>query len=116
MRAMQPVLHEPFARGLQARAFALRNLVLVMRKNQVFAPEMDVETRPQDFHAHGAALDVPTGPALAPRTWPENLAVLRQARFPKREVGERFLRVFITAHALARPQLVEIQLHQLAVL
>src|SRR2546427_5230782 len=82
MRAMQPVFHEPFARGLQVGAFALRDLVLVMRENQVFAPEMDVETRPQDFHAHGAALDVPAGPARAPRTWPENVAVLRQARFP----------------------------------
>src|SRR2546427_4678175 len=34
MRAMQPVFHEPFARGLQVGAFALRDLVLVMRENQ----------------------------------------------------------------------------------
>src|SRR6266404_1394137 len=101
MRAMQPVFHEPSTLGLQACAFTLRYLVLVMRKNQVFASDMQIKARPQDFHAHRAALDVPAGPALAPRTWPENVAVLRQTRLPKREVGERFLRILIIAHPLA---------------
>src|SRR5690348_12398970 len=91
MRAVQPVFDE----GPAGRAFALGNLVLVMGKNQILAAQMEVKTFSEHFHAHGAALDVPAGPAFTPRTRPEHVAVLRHTRLPEREVRDGFLRVLI---------------------
>ena len=116
MRAVQPVFHEPFPRPLHACALTLGDFILVMRKNQVLAAEVQVKARPKDLHAHRAALDVPARPALAPGTRPEHLAILRRARFPEGEIGDGFLRVFVAAHAFARSHFIEIQLHQLPVL
>ncbi len=112
MRAVQPVFHERFA----GRAFALGDFVLVMREFQILAAEVQVETFAEHFHAHGAALDVPAGPAFAERTRPENIAIVRHARFPEREVGDGFLFVFIGGNAFAGAHLVEIQFQQLAVI
>ena len=77
---------------------------------------MKIETRSEQLHAHGAAFDVPAGPSLAPRTRPKNLAILRHAGLPEREVAHRFLLVLIAAYALADAHFVKIQLHQLPVL
>ena len=108
MRAMQPVFHKRFS----GRAFALGNFILVMRKFQILAAEMQVKAFAEQFHAHGAALDVPAGPAFAERTWPENIAVIRHSRFPEREVGDGFLFIFIAGNTFAGAKLVEIQFQQ----
>src|SRR5579885_1610858 len=52
---VHPVVRERLAR----RSFRLRDFVLVMRKDQVLAAEMDVERIAQILHRHGRALDVP---------------------------------------------------------
>src|SRR5947209_6848589 len=59
---------------------------------------------------------MPTRAALAPRARPKNLAIFRCASFPKREVRDRFLFVFIATDALANTHLVKIQFDQLTVL
>src|SRR5687767_11502012 len=115
MRAMDPMLHKWTPRGLQTRAFTLRDFVLVMRKRQVFSAHVQVEARSENFHAHGAALDVPPGPPVAPGARPENLAVLWHPRLPQREIGERFLAIFIGLDPLPAPHLLEIQIHQLPI-
>src|SRR5436190_6069781 len=115
MRAMQPVFYEPPALRLNAGAFALRDFILVMRKHQVFTAQMEIETGSEQFHAHGAALDMPAGPAFAPGTGPEHRAVFWSACLPEREIRHGFLLVFITAHPLADAHLLEVQLHQLPV-
>src|ERR1043165_1837626 len=104
MRAVQPMFDEPLAGG----ALALGDFVFVMREHQILAAEMQIEGRPEDFHAHGAALDVPAGPAFAPRAWPEHAAVLRYARLPQREIGHGFLRVIVALHALTHAHFFEI--------
>ncbi len=83
MRAVHPMFHERLA----GRAFALGNLVLVMRKFQILATEMQVEACAQHLHAHGGTFDVPAGPAFAPWAGPEDLAVLRHACLPERKIG-----------------------------
>ena len=45
-----------------------------------------------------------------------DFAILRHARFPKREIGDGFFFVFVAADAFADAHLLEIQLDQLAVL
>src|SRR5687767_4137872 len=59
VRAMQPGLDE----GLAGGRFALRDLVLVVREDQVDAARVDLERWAEVSHAHRGALDVPTGTA-----------------------------------------------------
>ncbi len=115
VRAVHPVLDELVSVALQAGAFALGDLVLVMGEHQVLAAEVEVEIWPEQLHAHCAALDVPAGPALAPRAVPKHLAVLRHAGLPEGEVGDRFLFVLVAADAFAGAHFVEIDVEQLAV-
>jgi len=58
---------------------------------------------------------MPAGTAFAPRTGPENVAVLRYARLPEREVGDGFLGVFVALDPFARLHFVEVEFEQLAV-
>ena len=115
VRPVQPVFHERPSRRLTPRALALRDFILVMREYEVFAAQVQVEARPEQLHAHRAALDVPAGPAFAPRAGPEHLAILRHARLPKREVSDRLLLVFVAAHPLPHAHLIKIQFHQLPI-
>src|SRR6478752_4293808 len=66
-------------------AFALRDLVFVVRENEIEAAAVDVECLTQQFLAHCRAFDVPPRSAVAPRALPGWLA--RLGCFPQREVG-----------------------------
>ena len=92
--AVNPVLDEGFA-GI---AFALRDLVFVMRKDQIDAARVNVDLLAQVLERHGAAFDVPAGEAIAPRAGPLHHAA-RLGRLPQREVfrGE-FIGRHFTAH------------------
>jgi len=65
-----------------------------MRENQILAAEVQIKARARIFRAHRAALDVPAGTAFAEGAGPENVAILRHARLPEREIGDGFLGVF----------------------
>ena len=112
---MQPVFDEPLPLWLKACPLTLGDLILMMREGQVFPANVNIKAGAQIFHAHGAALDVPAGPALAPRAGPGDPPVFRHPRFPQCEIGNGFLAVFIAGHALTRPHLLEVQVHQLPV-
>src|SRR5438445_123822 len=113
---MQPVFHKPLTAWLNAGALALGDFVLMMRKHQILTAEMEIEAGSEQFHAHAAALNVPAGPAFAPRAGPEYLAIVGGPRFPERKIRHRFLFILITPHPLAHAHLFEIQLNQLAIL
>src|SRR5690242_21943003 len=113
---MHPMLHEALPLWLHARSFALGDFILVMRKHQILAAEMQVEARSEQFHAHGAALDVPAGTAFAPRARPEHVAIFRDTRFPEGKIGDGLSFIFVAAHALPGPHLVEVRSDELAVL
>src|SRR5947207_14687923 len=70
--AMHPVFNKRLPCRLHGGAFALRDLVLMMRKHQILSAEMKVEARTEQFHAHRTALDMPAGAAFAPWAGPEN--------------------------------------------
>ena len=79
---VHPVLrHDGVAEG----AAALRDLVLVVREDEVEAAGMDVEGLAQVLGAHRRAFDVPARPAAAPRARPARLIVGRG--LPQHEVG-----------------------------
>lgn len=79
---------DPFAVRAERR-LGLRDLVVVVRELEVYAARVHVEPVACDGARHDRTLDVPAGPALAPRRWPRRLARLR--RLPQREVGRRAL-------------------------
>src|SRR6266850_4490581 len=108
MRAMQPVLDEVTALRLKSGAFTLRNFILMMRKHEVLASHMQVECRSEQFHAHGAALDVPSRPPFTPGGRPEHRAILRHTGLPQREIRNRFLRIIVAAYAFANSHLFEV--------
>ena len=82
-------MHPVFGQRLAVAAFALRDFVFVMRKDQVEPAAVNVERLAQDPAAHGRALDVPARPAFAPGAVPGGLA--RLGAFPQGEVGGRAL-------------------------
>lgn len=79
---------DPFAVRAERR-LGLRDLVVVVRELEVYAARVHVEPVARDGARHDRTLDVPAGPALAPRRRPRRLARLR--RLPQREVGRRSL-------------------------
>src|SRR4029434_7671796 len=67
----------PYERA-RRRRLGLGDLVLVMRKDEILAPSVEVEALPQIAHRHGRALDVPARPARPPRARPGGLIGLRR--------------------------------------
>jgi hypothetical protein len=105
---------QPEAReGLPGEGLRLRDLVFMMRKNQVYAAGVDIQRLAQILNGHHGALDVPSGPAAADGLVPENFAFFR--RFPQGEIAR--VRFFVLVHvdARARANAAEIVVRQLAV-
>ena len=61
--------------GFSVCSLGLRDFVFMMRENQIFAACMDVNFIPQILFAHDGALNVPARSAIAPRGFPERLAL-----------------------------------------
>ena len=95
VRAMQPGAHERLAGG----RLRLRDLVLVVRKDEVDPARVDVERGAEVGHAHRGALDVPAGTTRADRRVPRRLAGL--GALPQGEVPHVVLAVLVGLHALA---------------
>src|SRR6185503_501995 len=76
-------------------------------------PRVEVEMFPEVFHAHRGALDVPAGPALAPRRRPGWLPRLR--RLPQSEVLDVLLLVLVVGHAVPAARLLEVDPGELSV-
>src|SRR5260370_4345872 len=96
MFKVQPVADELLAGG----AFTLGDFVFVMRKNQIDATGVQVESFAQIFHGHGRALDMPTGPAAPDAGVPGRFFWFVWG-FPESEVARVFLLVLVRVHAFA---------------
>ena len=74
---LQHAVVNPVAGKLFARVgFGLRDLVFVMREDQVVAAAVDIDLFTEFGEVHGRAFDVPAGTALAPRAIPGNFTGL----------------------------------------
>src|SRR5439155_3802837 len=91
----------------------LGQLVLVVWKLQVQAAAVDVERLAEEAHAHGDALDVPTGAARPPGTVPLRLA--RFGSFPEGKIA-RVALLGADLDARARLELFGIAVAELAVI
>src|SRR6476619_5774034 len=84
-----PVVH-PELRELVAERARLRDLVLVVRENEVEPAAVDLEDRPKVRLGHRGALDVPARPAATPGRFPPGVLALL-VRLPEREVARILL-------------------------
>ena len=92
---VQPMGHEG---RLPAAGFGLRDLVFVMRKDQVGAAAVNVDLVAERRLDHGGALDVPAGAPASPGTVPADLVV--RGELPEGEVPRvALLRVHLHAGA-----------------
>src|SRR5207244_12120189 len=96
MLRMKPVADE----RLSGRAFALRDLILVMGEYQVDAAGVDVERLPEVLHAHCRTLDMPARTARAEGGLPDVLAGL--ARLPAHEVARVLIRILVDIYLRSR--------------
>src|SRR4051812_15011856 len=87
VRAVQQGVNE----SLAGRRLRQSDLVLMMGKDQVNAPRVDVEGVAQIFHAHCRALDVPAGTSLPDLRCPARLAIAMS--LPQCEIANVVLRV-----------------------
>src|SRR5258706_1629764 len=113
MFKVQPVADELLAGG----AFALGDFIFVMRKSQIDAAGVQVESLAQIFHGHGRALDMPTWPAASDAGVPGRFFGFVWG-FPESEVARVFLLVLVCIDTFAAALEVasQVDLRKLAVL
>ena len=85
IEAGEAVVKPVSGEGLAGGALGLGEFVLVVGEHEVEAAAVDVEGVAEVFGAHGGALDVPAGAALAPEGIPHRFAGL--GGLPEGEVG-----------------------------
>src|SRR5436190_24383464 len=110
MLAVHPVTDERFP----GRSFALRDLVLVMRKDEIDGAGVDVERLAEELHRHRGALEMPAGTTFAERCLPRRLVFL--LRFPEDEIARRLLLVLVVFDAAVFAAAIDLHLRELAVL
>ena len=71
---MHPIMREAVLAS--AERLGLRNLILMMRENQVASAAMKIECASEIFKRHSRALDVPARTSVAPWAFPERLTRL----------------------------------------
>src|SRR4051812_46675189 len=99
---------------LSGGPFTLRNLVLVMGKDQIHAPRMNVDGRgAQQPQRHRRALDVPTRTAGTDSRVPRWLAILR--RFPQDEISRILFFVLVRINPGATFDARMIQMRELSI-
>src|SRR6266571_4606052 len=81
--SMKPITCQ---RLLPSQALSLRDLRLMMRKNELSTATMNIIRRPKIRQGNRGVLDVPAWPSLSPRTVPEypaRLLALPQRKIPR---------------------------------
>src|SRR4051812_25319582 len=101
----------PARKWLSGRRLGLRDLVLVMRKDEVDRAAVDVERLAEQIHRHGRALEMPAGASSAPRRVPGSRGrfVFGLRGLPEREVLRVFLCVLVLGDARAGPHLTLVE-------
>src|SRR5262249_37504487 len=89
-REPQHPVVRPDVRELVADRARLRELVLVVREDEVEPAAVDLELLPEELLRHHRALDVPAGAAAAPRGFPPGV-LSRFVRLPEGEVARILL-------------------------
>ncbi len=99
------------------RPLRLRNLVFVVRKNEIHAPAVDVERVAEMLASHRRALQMPARAAESPWRLPGGAGalILGLGRLPEGKVSYVFLVIVVRRDAGARLDLPRVQPRELAV-
>src|SRR5947209_1210657 len=98
---------QPIARKRSPRdGLRLRDLVFVMRKNNIDTARVNIERLAKILHCHRGALNVPARTSITERTWPERL--VSPARLPQHEVTSIVFVVFVDVDARSGAHSAEI--------
>src|ERR1051325_8637811 len=102
---------------LPRRAFTLRDLILMMREDEIDAAGVNVKRLAKVLHRHRRALDMPARTAATDRRIPRRFGFARWF-FPEREVTRVFFLVLVGVNSITRARDVarEVDLRELAVL
>src|SRR4051812_44619273 len=111
MLAVKPVTNE----FLPGHAFGLCDLGFVVRENIIDTATMNIDLVAQQRRGHGAALDMPAGPAAPPRTSPADVSIFFIPRLPQREVADVFFVVLVIFHPPGGLQLLQVEMRELPV-
>src|SRR6185436_11213051 len=87
----EAVLDPEASERLPRRGLRLRDLVLVVREDEILPAAVEIERLAQVLHRHGRALDVPAGTPRSPGARPRRFA--RLGSLPEREVERIPLRL-----------------------
>src|SRR3954471_15129895 len=88
-----------------------------MRKDEIDASAMNVESLAEQLDRHRRTFEMPAGPPTAPRRVPRRARhlVVRCRRLPQGEVLSVLLRIIVLRHPGARLQLTLVQSRKLPV-
>ena len=106
---MKPEVGEHFS----GQGLGLCDFIFVMRKDEILAAGVQIESFAQFLHRHGGTFDMPSRPPLPDRTLPERLAFF--GRLPQREVAGVVFFVLVHIHTRAVFHSGEILLGKFAV-
>src|ERR1700685_554195 len=107
---MEPEVRE----GLAGHGFRLRDLVFVMRENQIFSAGVKVEGLTEFTHRHDRALQMPAWAAGADRRFPGCL--VRLGGLPESEIAGAVFVVFVDVNASAILHAAEISFRKFPIL
>src|SRR5271157_3284581 len=106
-------MHPEPGKWLAGEGFRLRDLVLVMRKDEIDAAGVDIQRLAEVLDGHHGALDVPARAARTDGRVPKHLAFL--GRLPEGEVAGVGLLILVHVDARAGDVAAEIVVRELAV-
>src|SRR5262245_10986545 len=107
-------VHPEAGKRLHRRALSLRDLVLVMRKDQVDAAGVNVNRGAiEQPKRHRGALDVPSRPALHPTAVPLRLA--GPGRLPQNEIAGVVFGIFVDVDARTSVETIVIEASEAAI-
>ena len=85
---MQPVM----SKSLSVTALALRDLIFMVREDQILPTGMNIDFLTQIFFCHHRTLDVPSRTSFTPWRYPERFSFF--FRFPQDEIQRIFFLIF----------------------
>ena len=110
------VMHPIFGKNLAIAALTLRNLIFMMREDQILSACMDVDLLAKILLRHDGALDMPARTAITPRRLPGRLSLF--FRLPQHEI-QRILLLILTGHekgTVACAQVIQILMRKLSII
>jgi hypothetical protein len=88
----------------------------MVREYVINSATMNIDLRIQQPSGHSTALNMPAGPAAAPRTVPADVTIFFIPRFPECEIANALFLVLIASNSAGGSEFFQIQMRKVAVI